>query len=240
MKITAIGDIHGRDLWKKIIDKESDSDMFVFVGDYVDTHENINGFKQLENLKEILRFKRDNPEKVRLLIGNHDYHYFPKPIVWGLYYSGFQGHMIPDFREYLSSAYNDGMIQPCYVHEDLLFVHAGVSKTWCQTYDVDQSDLEHSLDDLFYTKISAFDFQIDPDTDRGWSNPYGDNIFQSPLWIRPKSLLEDKIDGYRQIVGHTQMKSIGLEASVKFIDTLEVGQYLIYENNKFKIGTSHG
>jgi predicted phosphodiesterase len=37
MKIVAIGDIHGRDYWKQIIEQEQDADVFVFVGDYFDS-----------------------------------------------------------------------------------------------------------------------------------------------------------------------------------------------------------
>ena len=34
-KIVVIGDIHGRDAWNTIVDKNNDTDLFVFLGDYV-------------------------------------------------------------------------------------------------------------------------------------------------------------------------------------------------------------
>ena len=71
MKITAIGDIHGRNIWKDIVEKESDSDKIVFVGDYVDTYDNISPGQQVKNFEEILEFKKTNPNKVTLLLGNH-------------------------------------------------------------------------------------------------------------------------------------------------------------------------
>jgi hypothetical protein len=33
MKLVAIGDIHGRDIWKQIVAKEHDADEFVFVAE---------------------------------------------------------------------------------------------------------------------------------------------------------------------------------------------------------------
>lgn len=70
MKIIFITDTHGRDTWKKIINKES-SDLVIFGGDYVSTHEKITEEEQIENLKDILTYKEENPDKVILLRGNH-------------------------------------------------------------------------------------------------------------------------------------------------------------------------
>jgi hypothetical protein len=32
-----IGDIHGRDSWQKIVEQESQADIFIFYGDYFDS-----------------------------------------------------------------------------------------------------------------------------------------------------------------------------------------------------------
>ena len=65
-----IGDIHGRTIWKDIIEKEN-PDKVIFLGDYVSTHEDISSTQQINNLEEILAYKEDNPDKVILLRGNH-------------------------------------------------------------------------------------------------------------------------------------------------------------------------
>ena len=54
MKILILGDIHGRTIWKDIIEKES-PDKVIFLGDYVSTHDNISADQQLSNLNNILR-----------------------------------------------------------------------------------------------------------------------------------------------------------------------------------------
>lgn len=65
-----IGDIHGRTIWKDIIEKEN-PDKIIFLGDYVSTHENISAAEQINNLNEILSYKEDSSDKVILLRGNH-------------------------------------------------------------------------------------------------------------------------------------------------------------------------
>lgn len=97
MKTLFLGDTHGRTIWKDIIKKE-DPDRIVFVGDYVDTHYGISGEDQLSNLKEILTFKSESDKEVILLIGNHDYHYWP--YFGGYTYSGYQGRMAKEFNEF--------------------------------------------------------------------------------------------------------------------------------------------
>ena len=70
MKICILGDIHGRTIWKQIIEKEN-PDKIIFLGDYVATHDNISAVEQINNLNEILSYKEDSSDKVILLRGNH-------------------------------------------------------------------------------------------------------------------------------------------------------------------------
>ena len=69
MRIIAIGDIHGRTIWKDIVNQEFD--LCVFLGDYVDSHDEIPAKQQVDNLLDILEFKEHNSNKVILLRGNH-------------------------------------------------------------------------------------------------------------------------------------------------------------------------
>ena len=70
MKILVLGDIHGRTIWKDIIEKEN-PDKIIFLGDYVSTHDNISADQQLSNLNNILNYKEESSDKVILLRGNH-------------------------------------------------------------------------------------------------------------------------------------------------------------------------
>ena len=52
------------------------------------------------------------------------------------------------------------------------------------------------------------------------------------MWVRPRSLNADKIDRYKQVVGHTEMNSILEKDDVYFIDCLSKGDYLKFNKGK--------
>lgn len=72
-----IPDIHGRKFWKDAISLREDNEKVIFLGDYVDPYkwEDISSEQVINNLKEIIEFKKSNMDSVILLIGNHDYSY---------------------------------------------------------------------------------------------------------------------------------------------------------------------
>jgi hypothetical protein len=76
---------------------------------------------------------------------------------------------------------------------------------------------------------------------------YGDETFQGPLWIRPKSLMKANYDTLRkkiiQVVGHTPQDNIDIKGKATggryyFIDTLEYnqGQYLVVTDKVVSLG----
>lgn len=199
MKIVGIGDIHGRTVWEKIVKAEHDADKFVFVGDYFDS-EHITPMYQIHNFKEICQFKRENPEKVVLLFGNHDFHYLR-----GIneHYDGYSPIHCLQIQEEMHYALSDDLLQMCYLNGHYLFSHAGVTKTWCAERGIktDRANIVHDINMFFKFKPRAFQFTSGPN-----HNKYGDDIFQSPIWVRPKSLMMDGLDNYTHIVGHTRQK----------------------------------
>lgn len=81
-QILIIPDVHGRTFWKKAINKFPKNEFpnmeIIFLGDYLDPYtgyEDINKEQAYENFKEILEVAQ-NDERITLLIGNHDWHYF--------------------------------------------------------------------------------------------------------------------------------------------------------------------
>ena len=101
-----LGDTHGRSLWKDIVAKET-PDRVVFIGDYFDSFD-IGSAEQQFNFKEIIEFKESNQCEVIMLIGNHDYHYYPG----GETYSGYQHGAAPAIRQLLEE--NKHHLQMCY------------------------------------------------------------------------------------------------------------------------------
>lgn len=232
MKITTIGDVHGRFTWKQIVDKEINSDKIVFIGDYFDTHDKISGKKQIDNFKEIMEFKKDNRDKVTILIGNHDFHYIKGS---NERYSGYNENYALEFGEVLER--NLEYMQMCLVQDRFLFSHAGVTNTWYNTNieDEDITNVEDNINELFECNKNVFNFTIGPN----YSNT-GNDITQSPIWVRPESLAKDKLDEYTFIVGHTQCPNLEIgtgefEKIIK-IDTMGYSkEYLTIEDGVFKI-----
>jgi predicted phosphodiesterase len=77
-KIAILPDTHGRQFWKTVRDHKDEFEKIVFLGDYVSPYpdERITNEAAIEILKEVVEFKKENPDKVVLLLGNHDFSYF--------------------------------------------------------------------------------------------------------------------------------------------------------------------
>lgn len=235
MRIVALGDTHGRGIWKDIAAKEENDDtMIVFIGDYFDTHGGgYSGNRQIENFKDILAYKKAKPDNVILLTGNHDFHYI-KDI--DEQYSGYQMNYAADISNVLQEALDGGLMQMCYTKDNYVFTHAGVTMTWCLDNEIDITDLEREINDLFKTNPKAFKFTMGDNLDNS-----GDDVTQPPIWVRPNSLSIDKLDGVTYVIGHTTVKKLDIEKAEKFkmilIDCLGTSQeYLIIDDNGPSVG----
>jgi hypothetical protein len=241
-KTIVIGDIHGRDVWKKIVEHE-DADKVIFIGDYFDSFD-IPSSDQINNFLDIIEYKKSSGKEVILLIGNHDYHYMR-----GINetYSGYKAGVRPAIEAVLEE--NKKHLQMVYQDGEFLFSHAGVSEMFLNLvgkyvyFDkgyVKPEEIADDINEIWNYKPTLFgfgklrnpEFNIDP---------YGDNQEQSPIWIRPRSLMNANYDTLRkeviQVVGHTQIERMDIEGKATgnryyFIDCLGTsGQYLIIENN---------
>ena len=246
MKIVAIGDIHGRDYWKQIIEQEQDANVFVFVGDYFDSF-TIKGPDQINNFLDIVEFKKSSKVPVILLIGNHDYHYYPGIEDSGT--SGYQTLMAPSIKHVVSD--NKQYLQAAYQVGEFVFTHAGLSSEWLDDivdgWSVDS--LDATINDLFRfqpNKLAYRSYKQVGSTVYGVGG-YGSETFQGPLWIRPKALMAANKKTLRkqiiQVVGHTPQDSIDIKGKSTggryyFIDTLEYGQnqYLIVKDGVVSLG----
>src|ERR1700743_608482 len=117
MNHIVIGDIHGRNAWQKVNIKAYDK--VVFIGDYADSPDQ-SDFAILENLKMIVALKKRHPEKVVLLLGNHDIHYLHFP---SFQCSGFRSSMQRDLTALYRA--NADFFQVAYQKDNYLFTHAG-------------------------------------------------------------------------------------------------------------------
>ena len=234
-KLVAIGDIHGRDIWRQILDKEQ-PDTVVFVGDYFDSFD-IPGLDQIYNFQNIIHWKLDNPQcEVVMLIGNHDFHYMN---ICNEYYSGFQRDLYLEIGRALET--NRHHLRMAYRCDDLVFSHAGITPEFLLNNGWDEQDIVEFINDLWYFQPYKFKFA---DNGYGHSDPYGDDTFQTPIWIRPRSLMKACKEVKKtmiQVVGHTAVNQIDAKGKATggryyFIDCLDnTPEYLVYEDKKIKI-----
>lgn len=230
MKILVLGDIHGRRIWKDIIEKEN-PDKVIFLGDYVSTYEGIDSDQQIEELYAILDYKENNTDKVILLRGNHDMQHL------GYYWAECSG-LDQRVLQYMSTDDVKGwylsLTQWVYIDEELktIFSHAGVSSIWMEKV----AGIENVSEINTLEPSEKFGF---------WPNRLsdycGESPTQPPTWIRPYALATCNVLGYDQVVGHTPQHDISKmtknckgKQTIWLCDSLGFGNYLVIEDGEFK------
>lgn len=182
-----LGDIHGHiDFVKQIYEKETPTDVII-LGDYCDSYklkpQDIEYcWDELIDLKDKHKYG-----EFHLLIGNHDLHY----MLTSEEYSGKNYLTQVAMHEKLMNAWDNKILEPYIIYEKnkTIYSHAGITKTWCEIWEHNLGD-EVNLDSLRFTFGNTF-------------NCYGDCPENGFVWVRPSSLYVDRLDGYKQIVGHT-------------------------------------
>lgn len=227
MKTLVLGDIHGRTIWKDIIEKEI-PDKIIFLGDYVTTHEGTSSEQQIYNLEEILTYKEDNPNKVILLRGNHDIQHLGYS--WaecsGLDKTVLASMSTDEFKQRFLN-----LTQWVYIDGTNVFSHAGVSKTWLK--NIAKIESVEEINNLEPSEIFGF-------TPMYFDDFTGSSPTQPPTWIRPQILLCCGISGYNQIVGHTpciskifSAKFTKFDRDLWLCDALEKRYYLTINSGVF-------
>jgi predicted phosphodiesterase len=236
-KTVIIADVHGRDQWKQVVQQENNADRFIFLGDYFDSF-NIPGLEQLNNFKDIIEFKETSNKDVVLLIGNHDYHYFPE--IEDSSTSGYQHRMAPSFKHVVNE--NRHHLHMAYTMGEFVFSHAGISSEWLDDNIIGWTldNMVDKINELFkYApfKLDYRSYKMYTETEWVQSRGYGDETYQGPLWIRPKSLMAANKKTLRkqviQVVGHTYKNEIDKKGGATggryyFVDVQETSQeYMI-------------
>jgi len=238
MKTVVIGDIHGRSIWKLIVNMEN-PDRVIFIGDYFDSFD-IKGVEQIQNFKEIIEYKKTSGKEVILLVGNHDHHYYPEIGNTGT--NGYQKGIAPNIIQVVDE--NREHIQMAYQMDEYLFTHAGVSSVFMdETFGSNGWKVEtiaDELNEMFKYRPGVFSFN--------GLDPYGDDTYQTPIWIRPRSLMKSNRNTLRtrfiQVVGHTQVNKLDLAGAQKaaggryyLIDCLGTsGEYLVIQDGDLTVG----
>ena len=198
LRILAFGDIHGRGVWKDVIDREGidNLDLIVFLGDYFTSREGIPVNVQEENFRHIVDFKNMYPEKVVLLRGNHDME--ACKYYWAECHPSHRSKWVVENKDWFLE--NTQWVLQI---DDVVFSHAGITKRWyedmCETYPEitcfeDINKIEPS--EMFGFRPSKF------------SDYSGESETQPCTWIRPAFLCEYGFPEIRYVVGHSTVANI--------------------------------
>lgn len=193
MKLLIIPDVHGRTFWKNPLEKEFNNvDRIIFLGDYLDPYpqEGISPKDSIGVLEDIIKLKKNNPEKIILLEGNHDYHYMNYLITPCSRYDHENAHEIEEiFKNNLD------LFQLFFKVDKYLFSHAGIIKEWVEKY-CGCSNINELLGDESRAYSSLW---VVPRIRGGWE------WFGSCLWNDVRDFVNE-IPGTFQIFGHTQLR----------------------------------
>lgn len=250
-RIAVVPDVHGSDFWKEAKENIDSLDKVIFLGDYLDAYLDIYMIasilqfpslneKELEarkvelnNFKEILEFKKAYPEKVTLLLGNHDIGYWldkscsrqASGKMYKTYKSLFEDNInLFKFTEYVELD-----------NEKILFSHAGILGKWLKqikpelgidSFSLKKSFLDGSFNKLIlkynepgYREFLRQAFWLVGPARGGNINDSGSIVWADKSeWKDQKNIFGD----IKQIVGHSKSYSpVDLTEGVRCIDTVD-------------------
>ena len=213
-QILILPDVHGRAFYKPVLeDKES---KIVFLGDYLDPYPNegVSVEEAIANLEEILEFKKQNKDRVVLLLGNHDCGYIWPDVCESRrsykYYNDIKA-MFKNDMDLFDLAFEWKANKKRY-----LLSHAGVHKVWFDfVHDITSGKFPENYDNVANylnnllriddSKLS--DFLGVYSYYRGWGGaPFGSCVWADVReWSDENNIKDDKVLPYYQIFGHTQL-----------------------------------
>jgi len=202
-KILIVPDVHGRKFWEPALEYDG---QVIFLGDYLDPYP-VEGFHDedaLNVLLKVIEFKKANPDRVTLLVGNHEFHYFDEKYEAGR----FSYKYYERFHELLTGKETGKLFQLCrLVDGKYLFIHSGVAKAWYEQHlqEIRQyaPPIDNQLNELFKSQKDVF---YEASSMRGGWSEAG-----SPLWADVHELMEETEHFDKdviQIFGHSQIRSI--------------------------------
>ena len=217
IKYLIIPDVHGRIFWKEPVNKiltETETNI-IFLGDYLDPYayewddgEDENRIA-IDRFKEIIQLKKDNSDRITLLLGNHDGGY------------AISTDICTTRRDYMNAGEIERLFRDNHdlfqIAEEttlngkhFIFSHAGIFKGWCRRAFGELADSKdfnpvNALNNAWLVGDETIKMKLGIyDNFRG----YGGAIYGSPIWADIRAwprIKQEETYGFN-IVGHTQLE----------------------------------
>lgn len=208
-KTIIVPDVHGRRFWRDAIKCAQNGCNVVFLGDYLDPYQQdgVTPESAICELVDILELKRSFPDRVTLLLGNHDLGYLDKNIN----ICRRDKENAETIRELFQNNIElfDLVHTERISHDEVLFSHAGIGAQWVKAHrklvgsEIRPERLNEMLHDEPNRK-KLFKALADVSFLRG-----GNLFFGSPVWadVEEYVFISELIPGYTHVFGHTRQKN---------------------------------
>ena len=235
-KAFIVPDVHGRKFWEQAKDLISDDsfDRIVFLGDYFDPYDDeeelITHARLVEVFNEIIQFKKDNPDKVILLLGNHDIHYLYK----NEYCSRHDEEHEKEYCDLIKSNLDCFELMhiediECGDYTKVLFTHAGLTSGFLKSFvragypKDDIVELAKVVNDNFLASKTHENHVLSELLLRVSRYRGGDYRDGSIVWADLREVVPNKFDfdDVYQIFGHTRSWFPTIMKRYAMLDTME-------------------
>jgi len=219
IKTITVGDLHGRTYWEDI--NPNDYGYIVFVGDYTDSF-HLSNLEIKINLKKLIDFKRKYPDKVILLLGNHDLAYYWYISTSGT--SGFKIEALADLYELFRIESDKDFFQAAFQIENCIWTHAGIHHLWYEKYVPDMIEKYNIKGNLAEILNILFESNYKPLYYNAVGIRGGTAPEAGPFWLHLTDAYNNVLNGYHHIFGHTYRDEIvhhtlNKDTSLTCIDT---------------------
>ena len=206
-----IPDVHGRRFWIKPVKEHLGKEHIVFLGDYLDPYrdENIPEEVVFSRFQDILTLKKNHPNDITLLLGNHDLHYLSSHIEGGRF------DVVNSERNKRMFTENISLFQLAYEAKvggvKYLFTHAGILWGWIISHNelfgkIKPNKISSKLNELWRSEESK-DELYKALGDIPLSR-WGRYLYGSPVWsdVDDMDVNNAELPGFFQVFGHTQQE----------------------------------
>lgn len=203
MSVIIVSDTHGTSSWQSLFkgDDWKLNELVIFLGDYCDSYTKTNE-EILQSLDFVLKLKDEYPDKVVLLMGNHDMQYYSTDRRFGC--SGYRfsySEVLERIFTINSSKFK--LAKSFKINgQDYLCTHAGVLNHWLSTLGQQDSTakevetlINHKWESQSWDEVSMISGV------RG-----GRDICGGPLWADMDEFRGNVPKNFNQIVGHTHRR----------------------------------
>ena len=218
IKYLILPDIHGRDFWREpVMETLKNTDAhIIYLGDFHDPYPQEFNYsddylqKSVDQFKEIIELKKQNPGRMTLLIGNHDCGYAIGDDICSSRMDRMHRHELENLFQENRELFQ--LAEECDIAgKHFVFSHAGILKGWAdlcwgkEEVSKESFNVVDHLNNAWLTSnYGILDHLGDYDQYRGW----GGYQYGSPVWSDIRSWVRvtpDETFGFN-IVGHTQLQ----------------------------------